>query len=1263
MLDHNHNSRPDLDTLAAMTAASAMDPNIGEIARQCKPFVRDLRRVDAVRVAAAFGGLLLQPSLYSNCLRLEALVHLCVAFGNGEDAATSKILLKGFSAAGLVCGHLEDPPEDVFVGNIASRRGNYLVLVGIWESATFYLQRIIDMVDELPDEPRFQVIADSIHALLKLSDLVCRRAGLTRYQPGAETRATVLPKELAQQSRDLPNLVQFSLTELAETGIEIEQLNPFVLGPDGPELLQDQTIGHSELERRPIACVDQMLFIVLPTAVTAAIRRFFIEVVGMDDNRQVFLSRLTHHYATLLARSPLLGGRGRKLPFQRTPWGSICCAAREVDPGRHLALVCVLDSLEDFQDDGFRGTFEPTTEQRREIDKAIAFVRTACSLTKGFQQGLLLVVTCGVGRGASFSLDQLDDSDWKVQHLSAADFWTLGWQPEMDSLELWRLLLAQNQLAGMGVQLGNANGLLNLVAWANSQKGHLIPHEDIPFEAAGQKLRIDIKQNALLEARRSFHANVDEHAEEFIDGSWRLVQIDGKSHFEDENRRPLYREVKPAESQLPLGMCRTAERAWWFELAGHDGALSWTYERWRMLETWCRRSVPHFEEKFAGGLGAGPILWKCIFTAAQVPLDPEQGWGTANDAALSIDIAVDPSTRTIQLTIGPGFDRALYNPENVAEAALVRAFITGVSWLSQRTSVDADALFKKIVPNAQTRQTHMFSPQEFRDFFPQLGQETLVNISAYEDGATRLGLGWKVRDPSDGSVVTGREACRKFLNDLVRRLEDELSANLKRFNRQDVMFKVALNYEAAAVSRARWHRTSSAILALHDDEASTLATMRDQEFKLNTIFHGSRVLLEMAVCDCPAESARELGRMDHSLLLTLASQIHHLGGWSDLIHWGLMKPTISVRALGDVHVNHDFIDRVIEQFGSRTNAVRYKESARDYEKNLSMPDIVVDVKGVLDAKFLDAWVSEFGFDFNALRQFSDAVENRGIETDEPILIMRRSELEALAQDPVIGHAIVAAFSLRPRPSWRELPDGHDDRDISFWRYRRRLSVLRRPLLQLSNDDDPEVLVAPGLLREGVVSTLSNYYSGSYADRHLGPAMRRYAGHARHRDGQQFNTRVAARMNALGWKTHSEITLTKVLSTKLDRNYGDVDVLAWDPQSQRVLVMECKDLQFRKTYGEIAEQLMDFAGEVDEDGRRDLLRKHLDRVELLKAHTPTVARYLGLGSDCSIESHLVFKNPVPMQFAEGPISTQCIQHTFDALAVLRLGTGGAPTADS
>lgn len=205
-----------------------------------------------------------------------------------------------------------------------------------------------------------------------------------------------------------------------------------------------------------------------------------------------------------------------------------------------------------------------------------------------------------------------------------------------------------------------------------------------------------------------------------------------------------------------------------------------------------------------------------------------------------------------------------------------------------------------------------------------------------------------------------------------------------------------------------------------------------------------------------------------------------------------------------------------------------------------------------------------------------------------------------------------------------------------------------------------MLCAPGPVREGFASMVGNYYYGAYSDKHLGSAMRKYAGHARHRDGHAFNTGVCTKMRALGWETHTEVALTKILTRKLERDYGDVDVLAWDPSSRRVLVMECKDLQFRKTYGEIAEQLMDFAGGTNGDGKRDLLRKHLDRVELLKAHAAIVANFLELKGDCHIESHLVFKNPVPMQFADGLI-TQCVQHTFDNMdRKLGLGSRGGPS---
>ncbi|ECC2650866.1 zinc chelation protein SecC, partial [Salmonella enterica] len=201
------------------------------------------------------------------------------------------------------------------------------------------------------------------------------------------------------------------------------------------------------------------------------------------------------------------------------------------------------------------------------------------------------------------------------------------------------------------------------------------------------------------------------------------------------------------------------------------------------------------------------------------------------------------------------------------------------------------------------------------------------------------------------------------------------------------------------------------------------------------------------------------------------------------------------------------------------------------------------------------------------------------------------------------------MSFTPRLCWRNLPDGYNSKDIASWRFRRRLSITRLPLLQLSNDSDPYLLIAPGILRESFAYMIDNYYSGSYSDSHLGPAMRKYVGYARERDGINFNKEVAQRMSELGWQTQSEVTLTKITRQGLGRNYGDVDVLAWSPETGRVLVMECKDLQFRKTYGEIAEQLSDFLGEIKDNGKGDYLRKHLDRVETLTHFTEKVKEYL------------------------------------------------------
>ncbi len=79
-------------------------------------------------------------------------------------------------------------------------------------------------------------------------------------------------------------------------------------------------------------------------------------------------------------------------------------------------------------------------------------------------------------------------------------------------------------------------------------------------------------------------------------------------------------------------------------------------------------------------------------------------------------------------------------------------------------------------------------------------------------------------------------------------------------------------------------------------------------------------------------------------------------------------------------------------------------------------------------------------------------------------------------------------------------------------------------------------------------------------------------------------------------------------------------------------MECKDLQFNKTIGEVAEQLADFRGQMQSDGKPDRLKRHLSRLEVLAANESIVSKALQLAMPARIEGHLVFRNPVPMLFA-------------------------------
>ena len=344
---------------------------------------------------------------------------------------------------------------------------------------------------------------------------------------------------------------------------------------------------------------------------------------------------------------------------------------------------------------------------------------------------------------------------------------------------------------------------------------------------------------------------------------------------------------------------------------------------------------------------------------------------------------------------------------------------------------------------------------------------------------------------------------------------------------------------------------------------------------------------------------------------------------------------------------------MLAPFGRVGSDLRVREGVRSYPKNLEDPEVRTTAEGVLPADFWKAWQEETGASLDDMRKFVDYVENIGIDVQRAIIKLPRSKLAStkfndLPIAPEAAVALVDFLTFRSRARWRDVPEGYDEKDRQPWRFRRRLSVLRKPLIQIDDADEPTIIVAPGVLRDAFGYMLENYHRGDFPPSQLKPKMKQWAGKSRDRIGRQFTQSVAKRLGELGWETQTEIKLTKLLRKGFERDYGDIDVLAWNQNSGRVLIIECKDVQYRKTYGEIAEQLWDFRGELAPDGKPDLLLRHLNRIEIISQHVPELVRHIGFNQTPRIEGHLVFKNPVPMQFAWERMAERVALHIFAEL---------------
>lgn len=1199
------------------------------------------RQYDAKSTIAAAGGLLTVPHLQANAVRLEAISHLIVSNAAGKKKATKQDASRWFRQVGQSVAFMEDAAEDVFVGRVHFQGRNYLVLEGLAEANCHHLQHILNVLETIPDGLPYSTLKRACRSLLLISDHVCHRAGLDAFEAGSEYKVETISLDRLPTLKNLAKRVSFTEAEITRLGGDLSSLSRFFLVPSARNV-GIGLHGGSALERCPLVNFGDAIVLALPSAAGLAIRRAIIETCIGAGTDQVLHIGLLQSHTNQISLNPAIS-RVDIPPTGVEPGATIIPSAPvEFQPGYWFHLVLVAEDFENFAETGFDRPNPEGLSKSETLTELLRETAAACEAKPGYKLGLSLVVLCGFGRGQLLELTR--PRNWMVEAVSSYDLEVLGWRHDFGVPELFKFLLAELDAASKGFPLMAINGILARIGFAFGNRGHVVPHEALPDGA--ENVTLMVPTNAHLDLRLQHHPRFDEQSLIAPGGEIVVVRRKDGGKRSPEKTQRIYVSYSDASRGRFRAVWKFRSRNWWVETIPRGDRAARLYPIFEMQMVWMEQIAPILDEVLRGL--PDTFTWRLITSEWPQMRSEDIRAPSIEEINDAIITSHDPETNTVVSEIGPGFFEGLSVPDNASEAALVHAVVLEAVRLSGATLADMPGLMMRIVPSPQARQLHAFAPQDFRDQVRDSIGQSATNITAFDDAAIRLGLGWHGA-PRPGGTLKGKDECTQALNAITVAAEEQFCKDLSSYERHALIDRVVSNLEASIFDKRRWERTSAAIMGLASDPDETRNEIFERLMKANGTDLASRIILEAAICECPVGVGYELADIELSRLMAQAMMIHHLGGYSDAIHYEGMKPEIRISPAGEVQIDSSFFEGIVEPVGRSFATLQLEKHGKDYKRLLRDPELSPsNVSDLVEAAFLVAWEAEIGLSFVEFRAGLEALENRLYEKGAVYEIVPRNEIvEYLSQHIECAEAFVSAIELISRPSWKSVAPPFNDQDRQPWRFRRRLSVARRPILRIEEAPNASVVVAPGMIRDAFSIMLHNYHQGQFDLSILSSKeMRRWREHIVAKEAAEFEERVVVRLQELGWNARRGVKFSQVFGKGLSEDPGDIDVLAWHPDG-RVMLLECKDLQFAKTPSEIAKQLSKFRGKTDEKGRPDLLAKHLKRVRLANDNKAAFSAHLKLDK-VVVDGALVFANTVPMSFAADRIAHAVTLLTYNRL---------------
>ena len=1182
-------------------------------------------------------GLLTAPSLQANTIRIETAVHLAVANcqGRHKPGLTEIGHWLNRDLGDMTVAHLEDPSEDVFVTNVSTPQGNRRIFQGIWESDDYFVQTVIDLLTTRPTLRGLRSLLDPVLALLTISDHVAQRVGLERWHSEPSDPKGKIPLTSAIQLTKRARAVTFSNNDLASLGIDRDLLAPFLLQPTDQQIVATETIGNTSLERHPLVDCGGTLVLVLPHAVSPAIRRYVLAELLQKGRMSEFSLALQDYQANQVQMEGLqelktdIGPLAPPAPDRNGPALHSWLCKYDID--KYLHVVLLHDRLDLLARDGLTSfmRYRPT------LATALAdyLQRTAnyCTSLPDFRDGTTLLIMGGLGRGFALSPEAWPNH-WHSSVIRISQFLALADERDRPVTRYLKCIHQKDQLEETGVNFLNVNGDYNLYCYWREADYQLVPR-DLPVEPGSQ---IVLWTDHLFPTRQKVRRLVDHHVALTSNGSWIPVRrFHTDEFFGSLQDRPIYVSVPHLRSGIFGGEVESPRGPNWFCVTSHKGDEKrhrFLYDMWRGFIELYDRLVFHFE---SCGIAATTDPIEVHLDLSNVAMfEDSSSLRSGLPSEPPIAIKINQQTATIMLP--PNLLQYFQQPDNAGERLVLRNIARALVRLRKTGNVaDEDSLVNtltnRVLNDPAIRILHAMPITDPVDILRERVNPQPVFLAPEDYSFAKLNL-WEDSNPiTSGSTLTSKADCKQFLNSLVEKIWRRVGDRLRQLDRTSVIREVLQVHEAFAHDRDHWDRTARALLALYQKADDVFMVARDREAQRATAGLASRTILEMAACECPKVGGRCLSRWELDELLADVTLMLEAATDSDAINNDLGEPRIELYLNGEYTMSRDFHKTVMAPFFSAQSQEAFKNSAQEYGELYQTNRFTErkPVDEIYPPEMIAAFQAEFGLTVDAAVAACAELIDLAIERDSVVVDTTLGDIKNqltsnrnLTVETV--EAFVRNFGLFPRESWETPPKGFARKDIYPWRFSRRLSVVVRPLLIFGKEDTDKVLFGVGALRVGIAYLLDKIEQGHLSqDFFTSRTMRQYMGKVNHQKGHAFAQTVSAQMTETKWRTRVEVQMTELTGPA---ELGDVDVLAWKANGE-IQIIECKRLQFARTVGEAADICGRFQGEA-----KDELAKHLRRIEWIKANPTRLQHIVGfVPKPNDIDHRLVTNVPVPMTY--------------------------------